>query len=305
MIPYQLTVIILTFNEEAHIARAIASVSGIATSIIVVDSGSTDQTADVAASHGARVLHNPWKNYATQFNWGLDQLPPNSDWVLRLDADEVITDRLRAEMVAALSEATPSLAGIVVPRRMCFLGRVIRHGGISPIHVLRLFRRDRGRCEQRWMDEHIIVDGPTITLKGDLIDNNVKSLGWWTEKHNGYASREVVDILNSELNFIPFETIGKAYGQGSASSKRWIKEHVYSRIPGGLRASLYVFYRYILRLGFLDGKEGLFFHFLQGFWYRLLVDAKLFEVRKYMRDTGCSAPDAIAAVLGIDVRPRP
>lgn len=298
---FRLSVIILTFNEEAHIARAIASVSGIATSIYVVDSGSTDRTVEIASRQGAQILHNPWRNYATQFNWGLDELPQDTDWVLRLDADEIVTDQLRSEIATTLTQAPPALSGIFVPRRMCFLGRVIRHGGVSPIYVLRLFRRDKGRCEQRWMDEHIVVDGQTKTLESDLIDHNLKTLGWWTEKHNQYASREVIDVLNNQLHFLPFETIGKPFGKGSASSKRWIKEHIYNRIPGGIRALLYVIYRYVVRLGFLDGAPGLFFHFLQGFWYRLLVDAKLFEVLKYMKENDCPPDEAITNILGINL----
>lgn len=299
--PYKLTVIILTYNEEVHIGRAIASIAGIATSIIVVDSGSSDRTADIARSHGAKVLRNGWSNHATQLNWGLDQLPPGSDWVLRLDADEIVTDVLRAEIDAALREAPASLSGIFLPRRIRFMGRVIRHGGISPLPIMRLFRRDKGRCEQRWMDEHIVVDGATVTLKGDLIDHNLKDIGWWTDKHNGYASREVIDILNKEFRFLPHESAGTTERKNATGAKRWLKENIYNRIPGGLRSLVYFLYRYIIRFGFIDGTQGFFFHFLQGFWYRLLVDAKLFEVRKYMRENGCTAPEAIAAVLGIDV----
>lgn len=295
-----LTVVILTRDEERHIARAIASVQGIAARVFVADSGSTDRTVEIAESLGAEVLHNPWRNYATQFNWALDQLPADTDWVLRLDADEIVTLPLRDQIAAALPGLGSGIDGVVVGRRMTFLGRPIRHGGLFPVRVLRLFRHGRGRCEDRWMDEHIKVDGPVSDLPGEILDDNLNTLSWWTSKHNAYASREVVDILNLEHRFMAYETVADLSGD-QAGVKRWLKERVYARMPGGLRAFAYFFYRYVLRLGFLDGREGLAFHVLQGFWYRFLVDAKLYEVRRYMRNQNVDAPTAIREQLDIDV----
>ncbi|WP_170429444.1 glycosyltransferase family 2 protein [Ruegeria arenilitoris] len=298
--PSQLTVVILTFNEERHIARAIGSIRGIAERIVVVDSGSNDRTVEIARGFGVEVLSNPWRNHATQFNWALDQLDDKTQWVLRLDADEVVSEKLADQISAAISSAPETTDGFTVGRRMCFLGRPIRHGGLFPMAILRLFRHGKGRCEDRWMDEHIMVDGDTGILTGELLDDNLNSLSWWTDKHNAYASREVVDMLNHEFQFMPIETVA-GLGKGQAGLKRWLKEKVYSRSPGGLRAFLYFLYRYVLRLGFLDGREGLAFHVLQGFWYRFLVDAKLQEVRSYMDRNGSTAPQAIRAVLKIDV----
>jgi hypothetical protein len=119
------------------------------------------------------------------------------------------------------------------------------------------------------------------------------------QKHNGYASREVVDVLNAEFSFLPCG--GALPGHGRASVKRWIKRHIYARLPSGLRAGGYFFYRYVLRFGFLDGPQARAFHVLQGFWYRYLVDTKLAEVRRYMRVNNTAPDMAIKAVLGIDV----
>lgn len=296
-----LTVVILTKNEERHIARAIDSVAGIATRVFVADSGSTDRTVEIAQGRGAEVQFNPWRNYATQLNWALDQLPPDGGWVLRLDADEFVTPALRDQIAAALPSLAPGIDGVHVSRRMTFMGRPIRHGGLFPIRVLRLFRNGRGRCENRWMDEHIIVDGGTADFSGEIIDDNLNSLTWWTEKHNTYASREVVDILNLEYHFMPHETVASLSGGTQAGLKRWIKENVYSRLPSGFRAFVYFFYRYVVRLGFLDGREGLAFHVLQGFWYRFLVDAKLHEVRTHMLREDIEVTQALRNVLGIDV----
>lgn len=297
-----LTVVILTKNEERHIRRALASVSGIADWCVVADSGSRDRTKELAVAHGAQVLENAWVNYATQFNWALDQLPGDTEWVLRLDADEIVTEALAQQIKETLPKLGSDTRGIYVSRRMHFLGRPIRWGGLFPIRVLRVFRHGAGRCEDRWMDEHILVDGATANLSGEIIDDNLNSLTWWTEKHNSYASREVVDILNHEYGFMPQETVADLRGGHQAGVKRWIKEHIYARLPGGFRAFAYFVYRYVVRLGFLDGKAGTAFHVLQGFWYRYLVDMKLYEVKIHMQRTNVDVSTAIRDVLGIDVK---
>lgn len=295
----QLTVVILTKDEERHIGRCLSSVAPFATRCLVVDSGSTDGTVDLARKAGADVLENPWVNYATQFNWALDQLGSSTGWVMRLDADEVVSSALAEEIAMRLPTLGPDVDGVFVSRRMTFLGRPIRWGGVFPVRVLRLFRYGRGRCENRWMDEHIMVDGPTGDLKGEIVDDNHKPLTWWTQKHNGYASREVVDLLNLEYRFMPHETVADLGGGQQAGVKRWLKEHVYVRLPGGFRAFAYFLYRYLLRLGFLDGKVGGAFHILQGLWYRYLVDVKLNEVKAYMKREGVDVVTAIWEVLGI------
>lgn len=296
-----LTVLILTYDEALHIERAIHSVSEIAERVVVVDSGSTDGTRDIARALGAEVLTNPWVNYATQYNWGLGQLPADTGWVLRLDADEIVTPALAREIAETLPQLDADMAGAYVSRRMTFMGRPIRYGGVFPVRVLRLFRHSRGRCEQRWMDEHILVDGPTTDLAGEILDDNKKSLSWWTAKHNAYASREVVDLLNLEYGFMPHETVASLRGGKQVGVKRWLKERVYAGLPGGIRAFVYFLYRYVLRLGFMDGREGRAFHVLHGFWYRYLVDAKLHEVKSYMQTHDADVVTAIYRVLGIRI----
>ena len=286
-----LTAIIMTRDEAAHVGRAIASLQGIATEILVVDSGSTDGTQQIAADAGARVIHHDWINYATQFNWALGQLGPDADWVLRLDADEIVTSALADEIAAGLPQ---DVSGATVSRVMYFQGQPVRHGGVFALPMLRLIRAGHGRCEARWMDEHLVCDGPVIHLQGQIIDDNRKSLDWWTAKHNAYASREAVDLLNLRHGFLPL-------GTDRPSLRRWVKERIYRHLPGGLRAGAYFLYRYILRGGFRDGRQARAFHVLQGFWYRYLVDAKLAEVERHMASTGAAAPEAIRAVLGIDV----
>ncbi|WP_156862289.1 glycosyltransferase family 2 protein [Casimicrobium huifangae] len=297
----KLVAIILTLNEELHLARCIASLYGIPSEIVVLDCFSTDSTLDIARNLGARVIQRDWVNHATQFNLALSQLDPGTDWVMRIDADEVLTPELATEIKARLPGIGPEVDGVYFSRRMTFQGRLLRHGGVFPVRVLRLFRHGRGQCENRWMDEHIKVAGPTVDFKGELIDDNLNSLTWWTDKHNKYASREAVDLLNLQYHFMPRDTVASLRGGAQAGVKRWLKEEVYARLPGGLRAFAYFFYRYVIRLGFLDGQAGTAFHFLQGFWYRYLVDAKVAEVKRYMQRQGVDVVVAIRAVLGIEV----
>lgn len=294
-----LTVVILTFNEAQHIGRAIESVRGIADRIFVVDSGSSDETIEIARAGGAEVRHNRWVNYATQFNWALDQLPPDTEWVLRLDADEIVTAPLAAEIAARLPQLGPEVDGVYVSRRMTFLRRPIRHGGVFPVRILRLFRHGRARCENRWMDEHIKIEGASATFHNEILDDNINPLTWWTAKHNSYASREALDLLNLKFGFMPHETVADLRAGQQAGTKRWLKENVYARLPGGARSLAYFCYRYVFRMGFLDGREGALFHVLQGFWYRYLVDAKLYEVHQCMRRDGVDVVTAIDRVLGI------
>lgn len=300
----KLVVIILAYNEERHLHRCITSLKGIATEIVVVDCFSTDETLNIARMLGARIVQREWINHATQFNWALTQIDSNTDWVFRIDADEILTPTLADEIQKKLPDVGPEVAGVFLGRRMTFMGRPICHGGVFPVRVLRLFRYGQGKCENRWMDEHIKVGGTTVDFAGEMIDDNLNSLTWWTDKHNKYANREAVDLLNLEYHFIPHDSVATLRGGNQAGLKRWIKERIYSRLPGGFRALVYFLYRYVLRLGFLDGKEGAAFHFLQGFWYRYLVDAKIFEVKQYIAEHNVEVEEAIAQVLDIQVQPH-
>jgi glycosyltransferase involved in cell wall biosynthesis len=294
----QVTVVILTLNEARHIDRALRSVATFADHCVVVDSGSTDDTVARAKAQGAEVLTHPFVNQAQQFNWAVDQLPAHTEWVFRLDADEVVSDALATEIAARLRGLPDGVAGLTVPRRIAFMGRPIRYGGVFPVHILRLFRFGLGRSDDRWMDEHITVSGRVDTLQGELLDDNLNPLDWWIEKHNRYASREVLEILLDE------QRGGVRSGSGTgkqAASKRWIKRNLYMRMPSGLRALCYFLYRYLLRGGFLDGFQGFAFHFLQGCWYRFLVDAKLYEARRHLKKTDNDLAATCRDILNIDI----
>ncbi len=267
-----LTVIVLTRDEVIHLPRLFASFEGIACRFMVVDSGSTDGTAELARRLGAEVHVHPFENQARQFNWALNALSIETPWIMRMDADEYLLPELAEELARVLPAAAADVGGWMVRRRVFFWGRWIRHGGYYPTWLLRVWRSGAGRLEDRAMDEHVVLErGKTLRLDHDLVDENLKGLGVWTDKHNRYADREVLDIL---------QPAGEgAFPTGQAGRRRRLKLSVYGRAPLFLRAWLYWAYRYVLRLGFLDGRPGLVFHFLQGFWYRFLVDAKLYEYK--------------------------
>jgi glycosyltransferase involved in cell wall biosynthesis len=295
----RLAVIILTLNEERHIARCIDSVKHLASHVLVVDSFSSDRTIALARQCGAVVVQHAWANHASQFNWALEHVPSDADWVLRLDADEVVTDELRRSIRDALRTLPEDVSGVTVNRRIYFLGSWIRHGAVYPMRVLRLFRRGTGRCEPRWVDEHIVVSGRIIHLAGDIADVNLNNVTWWIQKHNGYASREALEVLLAADGSGDVAPAGLAR---QARRTRWMKANVYARLPLGWRAALYFLYRYILRGGFLDGWPGLVFHVLQGFWYRFLVDVKVLELRNVMRNECLTLAEAAKREYGLDLQ---
>ena len=274
-------VIVLTKDEQIHIERCISNAMRVSNEVYVVDSESTDNTRSIAECLGAKVEVHPWPgNQAEQFNWALDNLSLKSEWVLRLDADEYLTDELIEELYEKVPQLPADVSGVEFPRGYIFLGKEIRRG-TGRINQLRLFRRGKGRCEQRLMDEHIeLTDGTTEQFNGAFFDDNLNNLSWWTQKHVGYAIREAVDLLDME-----YDLTGAARGDESrhiseqAQAKR-MKKHKYARLPLFWRSTAYFLYRYILRGGFLEGKEGFLWHFLQGWWYRTLVDAKVLEIKR-------------------------
>ena len=201
---------------------------------------------------------------------------------------------------AILPTLNADVHGVSCIRQMVFQGKLIEHGGVGSNRVMRLFRFGKGQSEARWMDEHIKISGESVHIPEVIIDDNLRPLSWWIEKHNNYASREAIDLLNLKYRFAGSNSVA-ALNSSSASigAKRWIKENIYAKLPGGLRAWVYYFWRYFLMLGFLDGARGAQFHLLQALWYRSLVDAKVAEVERYMVEKKVDIADAINAVLGI------
>lgn len=277
-----ITAIILTYNEEIHIERCIRSVIPVTDSIFVIDSYSTDNTVALAKNLGAQVVQRRWVNHAEQFDWGISQCRGKSEWLMRIDADEYIESDLQEEIRHVLATESEDLLGIYLKRKVFFNGKWIKCGGCYPQILLRIWRNGYGNVEQRWMDEHIIIPtgSKSIILNGGFVDDNRKGMTFFIHKHNNYATREAVELLNLKYSLYRGGATVLNSDHRQAKVKRLIKEKIYMRLPGGIRVFLYFIYRYIFLLGFLDGKEGLKYHFLQGFWYRYLVDVKISEIER-------------------------
>ena len=277
-----LSVIVLSYNEEMHIRRCLENVAPIAKAIYIIDSFSTDKTLEIAKEFAnVHILQNKWENnYAKQFNWGLANAGITTQWVLRLDADEYLLPELVQELQEKLPTLPDDVTGVIFNRRHIFMGKWMRRG-IYPVKLLRMFRYGKGMCEQRLMDEHIqLTEGRAVEFEHDFCDHNLNNLSWFCHKHVNYAIREAVDLLDIELDLTgAAETDSQKEISPQALAKR-MKKHKYARQPLFWRSFAYFCYRYFLKGACLDGKVGFIWTFLQGWWYRTLVDAKIYEIKQ-------------------------
>ena len=276
-----ITTIILTYNEEKNIEKCINSIKDISKKIIVVDSFSTDKTVEISKNLGAEVVCHDFINQAQQFNWAINNLEIKTDWIMRIDADEQLKEDALVEIENIITtNQDTDVNGLILQFEVVFLGKKIKHGGVYPKKDLRVFRKGFFATEQKNMDERsYLLSGKALTVKSICIHNDYKDLTAWIDKHNKYSSREVLDYIelkNTENNYNHLTR--------QARVKRFLKNKIYYKLSMFFRAKLYYFYRYYLRGGFLDGKEGKFFCFLQAYWYRVLVDAKIYEYKKNNRD---------------------
>jgi len=300
-----LSVVILTYNEERNLRACLESVQRLNVEVFVVDSGSTDGTVEIAKNQGAKVLLHPFETHTQQWLWALDKLPVTSKWILGLDADQRVTPELAQEICEKLGAASNELRakgwesrvgsqaletaskkalegidGFYIKRRQVFRGRWIKHGGYYPKYLLKLFKREQVKTDLNdLVDHHFYVTGKTAALQYDIIEENKKEddISFWIEKHNRYATLLAQDELQRRAEARPHFLRPSLLGNPDARTL-WLKQ-LWWRLPLFVRPFIYFFYRYVFRLGFLDGKEGFIFHFLHAFWYRLLVDIKLEELR--------------------------
>lgn len=274
-------VVILTLNEELNLPRALASVKGWAGEIFVLDSFSSDATVRLARAEGCEVVQRAFDDYAKQRNFAIEKLPIHSDWILFLDADEWVTDELKSE-ISELLERDPAEDGFYIKRRLIWMGRWIRRG-YYPTWILRLFRRGKGRCEDRQVNEHLLVDGEPGYLRHDFIHEDRRGIGDWIRKHDRYATREAAELLAGAGSGMA-SRIPARFGGTQAERKRWLRERVWNRLPPLLRPFGYFFYRYFLTGAFLEGRPAFIYHFLHALWYPLLIDAKYLEMKLDRKD---------------------
>ena len=261
-----ITVIVPTKDEAVHVGRCVDSARALGR-VVVVDSGSTDATRDIARAHGAEVVEHPWEGYAAQKNWALGNVGLATPWVLFLDADEYLTP----ECVAAIREAVrkDGPAGYYLPRRYIFLGRQLKHAWWYPDYQLRLFRVGRGRFEDRLVHEHPIVDGPVEALPTAIVHENLKVLSAFIDRHNRYSDLEAAEMVSPSSGRKPGSFTGSW-----ADRRRALKERVWFRLP--FRPFARFFWLYVVRRGFLDGRRGLLFCLLMAV-QEFLINAKVAE----------------------------
>jgi len=280
------TAVILTFNEERNLTACLESLVDWVAQVFVVDSGSTDRTVAIAEQLGATVVTHPFESHAHQWNWALATLPLASEWVLALDADQSVTPELRADIARSLTtwNGPGAPAGGYINRRQIFRGKWIRYGGYYPKYMLKLFRRSAVTIDEGdLVDHHFRVAGLTAKLAGDLIEDNQNeaAIAVWIDKHNRYAVRQAQEEIARWTTAASDAPAGDLFG--TPDERALWQKRLWNRFPLYLRPFGYFFYRYVIRFGFMDGKQGFIFHFLQAFWYRLLVDINRDELERRQR----------------------
>lgn len=270
MIP--ITVIILTFNEEANIRFALNSLKEFTNEVFIVDSFSTDNTLNNVREFTDKIYQNPWENWAAQRNWALDNLPISNEWVFFLDADEQITPEFWEKLEKTIKDGNINLAGINVRFAFYFLGRPLRFAYES-LPVMRIIRHGRARWQAEGAREYAYVDGEVKTIETRLLHRDRKSLAEWVNKQTRNALKEAGSAEVSA------QRPARAASTTERPLRRLLRYGVWDRLPRLWRSFAYFFYRYIIRGGFMDGKAGFAYCFLHGLWYKMLIDL-LIEERK-------------------------
>jgi len=270
--PADLTVVILTYNEEVNLPHALENVKGFAKEVVVLDSHSTDSTVEIAESFSARVYTRTFDDFSRQRKYALKEIPYITKWLFVLDADEYMTESLKQEIRGTIGNTDKD--AFFIKRRFYWKGKWIKRG-YYPTWLLRLGRTGMITCDERPINEHLICrSGKAGKLEEDFVDHNRKDLTNWIAKHNHYSSREARQLFLREGFDDRYDFWGSQYER-----KRWVRVKVWNRMPPVLRPFLYFIYRYVFRLGFLDGKEAFMYHFLHAFLYRVLIDFKYLELR--------------------------
>jgi len=266
---------ILTFNEEDNLELCLQSVVDWADEIFILDSNSTDKTDEIARSFGCSIVKHAFEGHTKQRNWGLRNLPFANEWVFALDADHRVTPELAEELRQTFSDLRQKFDGLFMKRRQIFRGKWIRHGAYYPKWQLKLFKHQMASCDEQEFDYRYYIDGRVGYLKHDILEDNRKEadITFWISKHNKFATETAEEEILRRKRMLEWKTKPNLFGDPD-QRVLWLKSRWYA-LPLYLRPFLYFSYRYFIRLGFLDGKQGFIFHFLQGFWFRLLVDIKL------------------------------
>lgn len=275
-----ISVVILTYNEEKNIEDGLKSVYDWVDEIFVVDSFSTDRTLEIAKGYTEKIYQNKFEGFPQQRNWTLDNLPFSNEWVFFFDADERPSKALKSEISNIIPETSSGVNGFYIKRKFIFMGKWIKHGGYYPVWLLRLFKYKFARCNERLVDEHFIVEGNTLQLQHDIIHEDKRGITFWIERHNRYATLDALE----HIKLVKFEEMANGQTDFPLTTffekRRLLKRKVWRCLPMFLRPFMSFFYCYILRGGFLEGKAGFIYMVLLRFWYPLLVDIRIGEIKR-------------------------
>ncbi len=269
------TVLVLTKNEEVNLPDCLESLKGFAKRIVVVDSESTDKTKAISEAYCADFYVHPFETHARQFNWGLDNAGITTKWTMRIDADERLTPELSCELEEIMQEHdNDDVNGVSMESWLYFLGKKICYGCHNK-RKLMLFKTGLGRSEDRRIDEHTyLLQGTSVYAKNRFIHYDFKDMTHWIDKMNWYATREMQDYFSFQMQ----KKVDAIVLEDEVIQRiRKKKYGIYYKLPMFLRCWMLFVYNYIFRLGFLDGKAGFVYHYMYHRWYRTLVDAKIFE----------------------------
>lgn len=291
-----LTTVILTYNEELHIRRCLENVCPISKKVYVIDSPSTDSTVDICKEfpNVEVVVHKYPGNQAAQYNWAIDNIQIDTEWTLRIDADEYLLPELVKEIENKLPSLPKEITGVEFKRRHIFMGKWVKHG-IYPVIMMRMCRTGCGRYADRIMDEHMVLtQGRSVVFENDFCDHSLINVSDYCRKHLDYAQREAAVVLD-ETYGLSKEDIVKGMSDlredeslGKSAEEKHKKKNKYNSLPLFWRSFAYFIFRYIFKGGFLDGKEGFVFAFIQGWWFRTMVDVKILEAHKSLQKNGYS-----------------
>lgn len=269
---------IFTLNEEVNLPHCLQSL-GWCDDIVVVDSGSTDQTRTISESAKARFFINEFKGFGTQRNWAIDNCSPRHEWILMLDADERVPDSLVAEMRALIAER-PEIGAARLRRRFHMWGKWLRWSSMYPVWVVRLVHRDRVRYVNRGHAETQTVTGAVAELLSDLIDENHKGMDAWEERQARYSKADALYEIQNASQPIEFKNLLS----GDPLARKMALKRIAWRLP--CRPAIFFLYSYVLRLGFLDGRMGLRFCLMKSDYQRQIVQHKKILVKQALNSGG-------------------
>jgi len=274
--------LVLSYNDELHLPKLFESIKGLEAKVFVLDSGSTDGTLGICRQYGAEIAHHPFENHPRQWHSALSIFQLNAPWVVALDADQILSPGLYQLLNDFDDAMHHDVNGIYFNRKNFYKGKWIRYGGYFPFYMLKMFRLKHGISDlNENMDHRFLVSGKTIIWKqGYLLEENFKEskVQFWIEKHNRYsdllALEEVERMQKIRLQVIKPKILG------SPNERKAYLKRIWWKMPRFFRPAFYFGYRMTFQLGMLDGKTGIIFHFLQAFWFRLIVDIKIEELLK-------------------------